>query len=332
MKKFICPIACLVLISATTGCSLYEKIMPKKSAKETTTVQTAAENTPSNRGELADKIVQGSGAATDRQIPPVRVLPQEMGKVEKSAPAFTPLSETARVLGGSWTIIKVNDIEIDNDDNMPYVVFDPADGVFYANNGCNTINGSFAVNEDKIEFHNVLTTMRMCADVDYDQYITRQLSEEEGTKIKITENGSETFLEFISRYGNVVLRARRANLEFINGQWEISAVSGIKELKAPATVFFDLTDMKLHGNTGCNFFNGEIYVDHRSANAIDFSQLITTLRACEYPEQQTAILVALEETVFAISNGTEGVTLLNHDGQIMMELRKVNTNKPDDDK
>ena len=330
MKKYFTTAIIAIFAATTSGCTILENIIGKKNS---TTIN-GAEATKvekSNRNELADKIAQNNQQSQDRTMRPVVVLPSAQPdsvtietNIDKAKlkPTVTSISGLERFIGGNWTIVQVDSITIDRDEDMPYIVFVPSEGRFYANNGCNTLNGSYTMDGEYIAFHNVLTTMRYCADVNFDHQINTIIADDVSTRIIISEIGSETILEFVSSSAKSLMKLRRGNLEFLNGQWDITAVGGLDELKAPATVFFDLTDLKLHGNTGCNFINGEIYLDHRMPNAIDFSQIITTLRACLYPEQQTAILVGLEETASAISDGADKVLLLDSKGRIMLELKK----------
>lgn len=328
MKYLRLYIATTSLAVILSGCSTVSNIFSKKEKATTVTGADAREVAANNNDKMGK---ESSQKRTD--VPPQIVGPQiqpvvtPMPSVEDTVatvePKVTELTGTARVVGGSWTIVQVGSHTIDRDEDMPYIVFVPGDGSFYANNGCNTLNGSYTMSGDKIAFHNVLSTMRLCPDVNFDHEINTVIADETLTDLKVTESGSETILDFVTPGGKILLRLRRANLEFLNGQWEIISVAGLQSLKEPATVFFDLTDLKFHGNTGCNFINGEIYLDHRTPNAVDLSQIITTLRACPYPAQQTAILVALEQTTSAISDGADKVELLDHDGKILLELKRA---------
>lgn len=315
-----------------SGCSVYENVKTKFSNKSTTT--SGAQAVEVKKSEKVDnaakETAEGRSADTNRQMRPVVVHPQIMVQdpdttitVTKTEPEKTELSKLQQVVGGSWTIIKIGDKVIDRDEDMPYIVFEPGENRFYANNGCNTLNGGYTIYGDNVTFHNVLTTLRYCEDVDFDHEINVIISDETETELAVSEDGNQTILDFVTSTGKVLMRCRRGNLEFLNGQWDIVKVGALSDLAAPATVFFDLTDMKLHGNTGCNFINGEIYLDHRKPNAVDFSNIITTLRACQWPEQQTAILVALEETEAVISDGTDKADLIGANGEILLQLKKA---------
>lgn len=319
-----------------SSCSVWESVKSTVSGnkEKPTTVSGAAATdiTPSRKTDSKDAPQMDK---TDRTMHPVVVLPSHVPadsatqavaqpKEEVEAPKkHTNLEGVSRIVGGSWTITQVGDKEIDRDEDMPYIVFVPSEERFYANNGCNTLNGGYKVEGNKISFFNILTTLRLCPDVDFDHEINTIIAENADEMIKVSEGERETFLDFVTPSGKILMRLRRGSLEFLNGQWNITAVAGLETLNVPATVFFDLNDMKLHGNSGCNFFNGDIYLDHRMANAVDFSNIITTLRACEYPRQQTAILVGLEEATSVISDGSDKATLLDSNGTILMELQKA---------
>lgn len=306
-----------IIVVATTGCSVWDKVTGRDTASSAKTpAATPVESAP------------------ERTTHPVVVLPQAQQQAEaagaaepdtiaQAEPRRTKLSELERIIGGQWTIVSVGSTVIDRDDDMPYIVFVPSEQRFYANNGCNTLNGAYTVENAKITFHNVLTTLRYCEDVAFDHQINTIIADETATAVKISEEGNRTILDFVTSTGKVLMQARRDNLDFLNGQWNITAVAGLANLAEAATVFFDLNDLKLHGNTGCNFINGEIYIDHRRPDAIDFSNIITTLRACRYPQQQTAILVALEQAETVVSDGDDKALILGPDNVILLELKRA---------
>lgn len=305
--KFLAPV---VMAVALAGCSS----LPFGSKKSSTTVS----------GASATEIT------TEKQpvAAPVQTTPQEPVAEQKSQDA-TPVqsmdSRLALSLGGEWTIFQVGSTTIDRDEDMPYIIFEPSTGRFYANNGCNTINGSYSVNGDFVEFANVLSTMRLCPDVDFEQDINAVIAERTPVEVKITEGGQESFLDLITPDGRNAMRLRRGNMQFLNGQWDVESIAGLDKLETPANIFFDLGELRLHGNTGCNIVNGDIYLDHRLPNAVDFSNMGTTRMACPFDRQQTAMLAALQEAASAISDGNERVMLLNSDGKVLMTLVRASS-------
>lgn len=285
-----------------------------------------------NGNKKSSTTISGSQAQTTQPTQPATPATPSLTPEKETPAAAQKLPQSmksafSRDLGGQWTIMQVASKTIERDEDMPYIIFEPSTARFYASNGCNTLNGSYEVNDkdNTVTFHNILSTLRLCPDVNFDNDINAVVTENVPVALKMKEVGSETFLEFISSSGKVLMSARRGNLEFLNGQWDVESISGLDKLDTPAAVFFDIAEKKLHGNTGCNIVNGNIYLDHRRSNAVDFSNMITTRMACPYDKQQTAFLVALEEAETAISDGTDRVMLLGTDGRILMTLKKAAT-------
>ena len=73
-------------------------------------------------------------------------------------------------------------------------------------------------------------------------------------------------------------------------------------------VEFNLDEKRLHGNAGCNVFNGEFLVDEAAPTAIAFPQVITTMMACPDMDVEGRILKALNEvrTFGVLADGAVG--------------------------
>ncbi len=227
-------------------------------------------------------------------------------------------------LCGEWLIIKVGDKTIDRDEDMPYIVFQPETSQFYANNGCNTINGQFSLSaDDRILFSNTLSTMMYCPDVTFEHDINIIIGDGIETPIKLTQTGAETLLDFIGENNQSIMQLRRSNLEFLNGRWQVETIAGFDNVEPVSEIFIDTAELNVHGNSGCNYFNGDLYLDHRQSNAIDFSNMIVTAMACEYIEQEQAMLLALEQTVSAKKLGNDKIALLDNEGNELMTLTRL---------
>ena len=95
----------------------------------------------------------------------------------------------------------------------------------------------------------------------------------------------------------------------------------------PCNIFFDVAEGKVHGNTGCNYFNGKLYISPDRSNALELSNMGVTRMACPKTAQETSMLVALEETASAIRGNGNQVILLDKNGkQVMTLLRSENQN------
>ena len=238
-----------------------------------------------------------------------------------------PESKYASILEGEWYIISVKNKKIDRDEDMPYIYFETKTGNFYANNGCNTLNGSYSLSvENTLQFHNVLSTMQFCPDVDFEGDINSVISDEKSWNIALTEHDGERFIDFIKGEKSV-MRLRRGLTGNIDGLWSIESIAGVKKLTIEADIFFDTRELKLHGNSGCNYFNGEIYLDHRIANAVDFSDIIITSAACPDMDQETALLVALQQAAIAVSDGEDHLVIFDDNSSPLLTLKRIHQNK-----
>lgn len=231
-------------------------------------------------------------------------------------------------IAGEWTIVSVGGKSLRTVDEMPYVSFEKSSGRFYASNGCNVINGSYKINGDgSLKLDNVLSTMKLCHDVQFEEEIGSALSGAETLNVKIDNIGHETFLRFMNSKGKELMSARKHNMDFLNGNWQIKSVAGKTINDEEANVFIDINELKIHGNTGCNYFNGKVYINPDKSNAIDFSEMATTRMACPNMEQESAILIALEETCTAIQGNAGQVMLLNQAGKELMTLESIPAEK-----
>lgn len=262
---------------------------------------------------------------------PATPAPGTATPVAPAAPADTTPATTApavakstRNLDGQWLMVQVGATTVDRDEDMPYIIFDQS-GRFYANNGCNTLNGAYTLSaDDTFTFSHVASTMRYCPDVDFQHAINVVLSDSSAVKARFSDIGTESFIDLLGHGGKTAIRLRRANLDFLNGHWDIEAINGAT-VDTPADIFFDLAEHKLHGNAACNYFNGDIYLDHRRPNAVDFSNMGTTRMTCPNSAQETALIVALEQATTAISGGRDRVMLLDDSGRELLTLRRAAT-------
>lgn len=226
-------------------------------------------------------------------------------------------------LGCEWTIVKVGDKKISRDEDMPYLYLDTADGKLYGSNGCNVINGNFSVSGRKITFSNVLTTMRYCPDCDFDTDINAVIADGRTVNALLVNAGKETFLYFNASDGKSLLTLVRHGLKFLDGQWQVHTVNGKTIDDEEANIFFDLASLKVHGNTGCNYFNGEILLNPERADALSISGMGVTRMACPKGDQEREMLVALEETVAAVKGSDDTAILIGEGNKPLITLKRV---------
>lgn len=225
-------------------------------------------------------------------------------------------------INGEWTIYSVRGNLVTGEER-PYVTFDIPASRFYGNNGCNYINGDLTIEANRrVKLENMISTMKMCAD-DQFQYLIN-LSLNDIASYVVREESPITFLDMKDESGRVVLVLRRHNMDFLNGAWRVTELHATPlEQEDEATMTFDTTDLKIHGTTGCNIFNGELFIDPDKTNSLQILKLITTRMACPNDSRETEFLLGLEDVETAIRVNDGEVVLYNPDGTPVFKLIKI---------
>ncbi len=294
--KYIQTIFCVAAAFMMCSCSLFNKTA--KGGGDAPTVQQL-------------KVDKKKGTLKDIETPEVP------GSVLGTLPT------EAQLTGGRWTVVSVGDLEINAEDEQPYIYFDSR-GRFYASDGCNVVNGDYTIRSNgEMVFANVLSTMKYCPDVEYAPAIGKLFADGEPLALDCRRIGQDTYLYFNGKNGNNEAIYRRHNMEFLNGNWAVTSADGKKINDEEANIFIDVAELKIHGNTGCNHFNGDLYIDPSRSNAVDFSNMGLTRMACPKSDQERRIMVGLEEAVSAIAGKKEDtVLLLNSKGKEVMILKR----------
>lgn len=229
----------------------------------------------------------------------------------------------AKFVPGEWTIYTVDGNQLTGDER-PYLTFDPATDRFYGSNGCNTINGDYLVKGNNLTLSNIITTMRYCPDTDYELQINNALNLVH--TYAIANIGNESYMTLMNNQGKTLMVIRKHNMDYINGLWQIYAINGNKvdqQQYPDLQVTFDVAELRIHGNTGCNVFNGNMIIDPDKTDAMQFTDMATTLRACPNQALETELLLALESVDRARPNGADVVELLDQYGKPLITLNRI---------
>ncbi len=248
------------------------------------------------------------------------VKQQSTSKQHQSS-AIRP-SSTKSIIGGKWLITETDGYEIMLDDGMPYVIFSESEGRFYTFNGCNMINGDYVFKDDKsLSFSNALSTMQLCPDTPYENAISKVFVDGVSVGVKMEKTGNESYLYFYDSDRRQLMKLRQDNLDVLNGQWAVAEIEGEEVDGDEVNVFFDLPELKIHGNTGCNFFNGVITPDPEVPSSISFAQMAVTMRSCPNQEIERLMLVGLEQTsTYSLLNNNNTLLLKDDDGKTRLKL------------
>lgn len=248
------------------------------------------------------------------------------GKPEMTSTVGAPLPAKFSI-NGEWTVYSVRD-KVVTGEERPYITIDLPQKRFYGNNGCNYINGAITVDtEHALQFGNVISTMMACSDAPYQFLINLALSEVRSFDVR--HESPVTFLDLEDTTGKTVMVLRRHNMDFLNGAWKVTELNGTPmQEDNDATLTFDTDGLKMHGNTGCNIVNGEMFIDPDKLNSLQLVKLATTLMACPPESRETEFLLALEavETAVRVDGKIE---LRSRDGNLLFTLVPLELRDPD---
>lgn len=260
----------------------------------------------------------------EKKVTPEAVLPtdRETVKIETLSKSYRSKLIEKGDISGDWVITDVAGIKPQGDE-VAFIKFDNVTHNIYGNNGCNSINGNYRMNpaDSTMSFSNLLTTMRYC-----------QIENSSDVKIVNALNEVSRYTwEFKDPYYTLILEgANRSPLmtlvhqdyDFLNGTWLVAAINGKTQDNPDMKLVFDLNEMKLHGNTGCNILNGTVVVDMSDANSLSFQQIATTRRACPDFESETALTMGLENIVYVKPVDGNTVELLDNNRHVVLLLKR----------
>lgn len=238
----------------------------------------------------------------------------------------------SHVLYGEWTAFDVNGTAVVGDDR-PYVIFDKSeDNPFlvrcYANNGCNTLNGTLAVTPggNMKPTSDFASTMRACADAPYELGFNLALNYVTGYKLE--QVGSEYLLYLTDDSGKNLMILRKADAGFMSGAWKVTSIEG-KQISADneLEMVVDIPELRVHGNAGCNVFNGALFIDPAKQNSLQFKDLTTTRMTCPDIALEQQFLLALEEVETVVPGKNNTAILKDKSGKVLVTLTKLDLHK-----
>ncbi|MDE6309796.1 MAG: META domain-containing protein, partial [Muribaculaceae bacterium] len=122
----------------------------------------------------------------------------------------TPTPEKIEFIPGEWSVFTIDDHQLQGDER-PYITFDSATSRFYGSNGCNTLNGDYAVNGNQLTLSNVISTQRYCPDAEYELQINNAINNVR--TFRITNIGNESYMTFMSGSGKTLMVIRKHNMD-----------------------------------------------------------------------------------------------------------------------
>ncbi len=181
------------------------------------------------------------GAVSGKPVPDTRT------PAPAPAPNGGQLPDIGTLCGGKWIISAVDANAIDAEDDAPYLYFENGTGRFYGSDGCNIINGSYVIRTDgSMMFSHLASTMRYCPDNEYAALIGSHISEGRALFVDTRRIGQDTYIYLSGENRKPVLTLRRHNMEFLNGNWQVTSIDGRAIDDEECNVFFDIAELKIH--------------------------------------------------------------------------------------
>lgn len=305
-----------------------EKIEKARKKEEEKARKAAEKKTAKEKKEAEKK------AREQRKKDSKKKTSQTIGESEQESRVIEPDKSSVKLdfTTGTWHLRSINgytlSADIDGDDGeRPYLIFEEATGRFYGNDGCNTVNGSYYSKGDSLRFDNMLATMRMCPDAKYAQAFRISLAETR--TCAIIANGAESNLELRNEKGKVIMTLAKPDMEYLNGSWQIIKINGHNVDTPDLKLVIDLAERRIHGNTGCNVLNGNIFIEPDKPGVIQFQQIAVTMALCPDAKWETQMLVALEsvETANRSADNEAIVTLIDNQGNAVLTLKPMSLNE-----
>lgn len=254
-----------------------------------------------------------------------QIVTNEVGQIE-TVTATETANIVQHVIYGKWIATTVGNTTVTGD-NRPYIVFEKENAnpyivKYYANNGCNTINGTMAVTKGgKMEAASeAAATMMLCPDAPYEMGVTMALNTVRS--YTVTQSGSDYILSMKNATGNTTMTLQKVNENVLNGVWTVTSLGteSIDESIGMQMVI-DIKEQKVHGNAGCNVFNGKITENSPNGSNITISDVRTTRMTCPNIALENRFLNALQQTVnVRSSDNNNTVQLLSSDNTPLVTL------------
>lgn len=265
------------------------------------------------------------GTQNSKKIEQDVVLPRDREQIVDKKPlqTYTPEDIKKGIVKGDWAIESVNG-KTAVGEKAPYLKFSPAEKMVYAYNGCNHLSGPYTYNpaDSTLNFADMASTMRLCnveGLTDYEINVALM----NVRKYSWNAKGSDYYLYLYDESGKEVMTLMHQNFDFLNGTWVVNRIGETEVNDPEMKMVIDVDEGKIHGNTGCNLYNGSMEIDMDAPNSISFSAIALTRMACPDPNHETELVVAIEEVSAAKPVSPEEVRLFDSQGKQVLCLTRT---------
>jgi heat shock protein HslJ len=117
---------------------------------------------------------------------------------------------------------------------------------------------------------------------------------------------------------------KTAQVNDLEGTWQIVKLNGKKlpsGMETKPYIIFNTKEGRIHGNAGCNIFNGKYQTRRGSSSNISFPNTITTMMSCPDLETEQQIMEAIN-SVASFEKSGKGYIFLNKNGEKVLRISK----------
>ena len=255
------------------------------------------------------------------------VTVNSVGTVQTQTPQQTE-GAIEQVIFGSWAVIDVNGQRVEGPD-APYVEFaadarNPFLVKCYAYDGCNYMNGEYAVTAggQMKSTGDFAKTMQMCPDAKYELGVTMGINNVRGYRIE--KAGIDYLMYMTDSTGRALLTLRKYDSKFIDGAWAVTSINGASvAADKDLSLVIDLAEKTVHGNAGCNALNGNIVVNPSVQNSFEIQDVATTRMSCPDLALEQTFLAALNQVKKIRPTGNDTADLLSEADQTLLTLKRL---------
>lgn len=209
------------------------------------------------------------------------------------------VTDLAKQIYGEWIVVEIDDRPIKySPGKRAFLWFDFDAMMIYGNTGVNDINASFNYDNSKIKVAKLVRTNKFDdynSLNDFDRQLQQILDASQLSVSLSNANG----IEFMELKGKHKIKLRRQNLDFLNGEWIVKRVyDNDLNLKSDFIMVNDVNAKTVNIFTKGNVIYGDIYIDPTVEFGIEYENFISTRNQWENINDETRLLIALEETLY----------------------------------
>lgn len=273
---------------------------------------------------LFNKTGSSESKSSDIKVKKENVLPTDRENIVQAVSSVYTSQEIGKgIVKGDWAIDTVFGKPAVGE-KAPFLKFVPAEKKVYGNNGCNVINAEYKYNpeDSTISFDYLTSTLMLChkeglTDMEINQAL------DQVRYYSWVLNGDDYNMTFYNEERQPIMELNHQNFQFLNGTWSVKEISGEPVNVPKMKLVIDVDEGKIHGNTGCNVFNGKLEINMNAANSISFEGISKTLMLCPDENYEMQLMVALEEATKAQQMKGDKAELLDSDGKVVLVLERT---------